>query len=120
MNNGKDEIILKDIEVLVNFTSIFCEKNHYKNNKRFLKLNGFLGDYLNKYNLNLCKDCQNTLLHGVSKRILCPYNPKLACKKCPTMCYRNGYREKMKQIMKFSGLYFIKKGKFNYIFKYFF
>lgn len=120
MNNLKDQSIIKDIATLINFTNVFCEKKHLSVPKKFLKLNGFLGDYLNKYNLILFKDCQNTLMHGVAKRILCPYEPKPACKRCPTMCYRNGYREKMKKIMKYSGFYFIKKGKLSYIYKYFF
>lgn len=120
MKNFKEKKIFKDISILANFTSAYCFENHFFEEKQNISLKGTLGDFLNGYNLKLCKNCKNTLLHGCAKRLLCPYNPKPACKKCPTPCYRNGYREKMVEIMKFSGLYFIKKGKIGYIFKYLF
>lgn len=120
MKNFMEKRILKDISVLANFTGIYCQKNHFLKEKEKIILNGIMGNYLNGYNLILCKDCKNTLLHGCAKRILCPYDPKPQCKNCPTLCYRDGYREKMREIMRFSGIYFIKKGKINYIFKYFF
>lgn len=110
----------KDIPILVDFTSLYCNEKHKEREKEKFFYEGILGNYLNRYDLSLCKDCKNTLAHGVAKRILCPYNPKPPCKKCPTPCYRKGYREKMREIMKFSGMQFIKKGRLNYIFKYFF
>ncbi len=115
-NKGK---ILKDIEVLAKFTEAFCLENH-RGEKAPLNLKGILGEHLNNYKLKVCENCKRVLLHGVAKRLLCPYDPKPPCKKCPTPCYRKGYREKMREIMKFSGMYFIKKGKLSYVFKYFF
>ncbi|MEJ5165567.1 MAG: nitrous oxide-stimulated promoter family protein [Thermoanaerobaculia bacterium] len=120
MKNLKEKRILKDISVLANFTSAYCRENHKDFEKKILNLKGPLGKFLNEYSLKLCKNCEKTLLHGCAKRILCPYDPKPQCKNCPTPCYRNGYREKMREIMRFSGLYFIKKGKISYIFKYMF
>lgn len=119
-NNSDKKKIKKDILILSKFTEAFCAGNHNFSEKNLINLSGPLGEIFNKLEIMLCKDCKNVLLHGAEKRLLCPYHPKPPCKKCPTMCYRNGYREKMKEIMKFSGLYFIKKGKLNYIFKYFF
>jgi len=118
--NDKNRKLEKDISILVDFTNLYCSSVHKKNEKEVVWFNGTLGNYLNKYGLILCRDCKNTLAHGVAKRILCPYSPKPACKRCPTNCYRSSYREKMKEIMKFSGLLLIKKGRLNYIFKYFF
>lgn len=120
MKNYNERKLLKDISVLADFTSAYCREKHASNEKEKLNLKGRLGEILNNYNIRLCRDCKNTLLHGCAKRLICPYDPKPACKKCPTPCYRNGYREKMREIMKFSGLFFIKKGKISYIFKYFF
>ncbi len=116
---GKRDKILKDIYLLSKFTETFCLENH-NGEKALLNLKGILGDYLNGYKLKVCDECKRVLLHGVAKRLLCPYDPKPPCKKCPTPCYRKGYREKMREIMKFSGMYFIKKGKLSYVFKYFF
>lgn len=120
MKNKIEKKMSKDISILAKFTEAFCRENHKFKNKEVLNLKGDLGNILNQYNLFLCKDCKKTLLHGSAKRLLCPFNPKPSCKKCPSPCYRNGYREKMKEIMRFSGIYFIKKGKINYIFKYLF
>ncbi len=110
----------KDISILLDFTSLYCNEKHKEREKEKIFYEGILGSYLNRYDLFLCKDCRNTLANGVAKRILCPYKPKPPCKKCKTPCWPKGYREKMREIMKFSGLYFIKKGRLNYIFKYFF
>ncbi|MFC2034851.1 nitrous oxide-stimulated promoter family protein [Chloroflexota bacterium] len=104
----------KDIRVLGNFISIFCWENHRAEAKdifpiRDIKLHHVLGDK----DLVLCQDCCKLLDHGIAKLILCPYDPKPMCKKCETHCYAPGYREKIRQVMRFSGFYLVKRGRLD-------
>lgn len=110
----------KDIAILSNFVEIYCNNIHREREKRVVRANGVLMNFLNEISKPLCKDCQDLLLYSATKRVLCPYEPKPACKKCPTPCYKDGFRKKMREIMRFSGAYLIKSGRLDYIFKYFF
>ena len=42
------------------------------------------------------------------------------CKKCETHCYAPGYRERIREVMRFSGLYMVKHGRLDLMFHYFF
>lgn len=110
----------KDISILSLFTEIYCRNFHQGKEKNLVKGNGILKDFSKEISKFLCKDCEKLLLHSVTKRVICPYEPKPACKKCPTPCYSDGFRERMREVMRFSGAYLIKKGRLDYICKYFF
>jgi len=111
----------KDIGVLADFISIFCRENHRTEAKNaFLTKDDRLRRTLDNKNLLLCPDCSKLLSHGIAKLLLCPYDPKPMCKKCPTHCYAPGYREKIREIMRFSGLYLVKHGRVDLIVHYFF
>lgn len=110
----------KDISILSLFTEIYCKNLHREREKNPVRGNGILKDFSGEISKFLCRDCERLLLHSVTKRLLCPYEPKPACKKCPTPCYSDRFREKMREVMRFSGAYLIKKGRLDYIFKYFF
>lgn len=116
-----DQKKAKDVKVLANFVAIFCRANHKAEPKapfplRDERLRRALGDK----KLHLCQDCTKLLNHGAAKLLLCPYDPKPMCKKCPTHCYAPGYREKMRRVMRFSGLYLIKHGRLDLMVHYFF
>ena len=111
----------KDIRVLGDFISIFCQENHRTEAKGIFpvkdtRLRNSLGDK----DLVLCQDCQKLLDHAIAKLLLCPYNPKPMCKKCETHCYAPGYRERIREVMKFSGLYLVKHGRLDLMVHYFF
>ncbi len=110
----------KDIAVLAEFISIFCGCNHNRREKSGINARGLLSHYLKDNDIMICGECRRLLLQGASKRLSCPYDPKPRCKKCETHCYGNGYRGKIREVMRFSGKYLIKKGKFGLIFKYLF
>ena len=59
------------------------------------------------------------LPYGKQRLLSCPYDPKPKCKDCETHCYRPKYREKVKEIMKFSGMHFVKRGRIDWLIKYF-
>jgi hypothetical protein len=115
-----DEKIQKDVEVLGEFIFIYCSEMHRGEKLFSAEAGGDAGRYLEKISNLYCRDCRKLLLHSVAKRILCPYNPKPACKKCETHCCGKGYREKIREVMRFTGKRLIKQGRFDLIKKYFF
>jgi len=112
--------IKNDIDVLTEFILIFCNSNHMERKKTEIKISGKLSYYLKNDDIFLCGECRALLIHSASMRMICPCNPKPRCKKCETHCYKGGYREKIREVMRFSGKYLIKKGKIGLILKYLF
>ncbi len=111
----------KDVMVLANFISIFCRENHRDRNKNIFPVrDASLHSSLDDKDLMLCQDCQKLLNHGMAKLLMCPYNPKPMCKKCETHCYAPGYRERIREIMRFSGLYLVKHGRVDLMIHYLF
>lgn len=109
----------KDIKVLGNFVAIFCRENHRIETKEALVIKDEgVQQALGPEVLVLCRDCQKLLSHGIAKLLLCPYDPKPMCKKCPTHCYAPGYREQIRQVMRFSGLYLVRHGRLDLMFHY--
>jgi hypothetical protein len=110
----------KDIRVLVKFIKIYCTVHHSQKVRSTFQVKGITGELLKDVSVQLCTDCIRLLIHGAGKRIICPYNPKPRCKKCPTYCYQDGYREKIKHVMRYSGIYLIKRGRLDLTIKYLF
>ena len=109
----------KDIKALAGFISIFCREKHGGRSKgAFTVKDDRLHKVLGDKELVLCEDCRKLLNHGVAKLLLCPYDPKPMCKKCTTHCYAPGYREKIREVMKFSGMYMIKHGRLDLMIHY--
>jgi len=111
----------KDIKVLGKFISIFCRENHEAMDRDVFQIrDSRLLKSLGNRDLILCIDCQRLLNHAIAKLLQCPYDPKPMCKKCPTHCYAPAYREKIRKVMRFSGLYMVKHGRIDMMFHYFF
>ena len=111
----------KDLKVLGGFISIYCRENHRTEDKQAFSLqNPKLRQALDGREPLLCRDCGKLLSHGIVKLLLCPYDPKPMCKKCETPCYAPGYREKVRKVMRFSGMYLIKRGRLDLIMRYLF
>lgn len=118
----KDKEVRKEIKVLGDFVEVYCRKHHNEDGEEEKQAFRFRGleDKLFKKKLYLCKDCTKLLAHGIGKRIICPYDPKPMCKKCETHCYKPFYREKIREVMKFSGIYLVKHGRLDLIYHYYF
>ena len=59
---------------------------------------------LNHNNKALCADCKELLLYASQKLDKCPLKQnKPSCKKCPIHCYSSDKKEKIKEVMRFSG-----------------
>jgi hypothetical protein len=103
----KQKKIEHDKKILKIFISIYCKKRHLEKGSEV-------------YKDNLCKDCYELLNYAYKKLNNCLLNPKPMCKKCPIHCYSPQNREKIKEIMKFSGIYLIKHGRLDLLFHYYF
>ncbi len=110
----------KDIRVLVKFIEIYCRCNHIQSSKEPFTAQGKLAAVLDGARVDLCDECSRLLMHGATKRLLCPFDPKPRCKKCPEHCFANAYRRQIREVMRFSGAYLIRHGRFDMIYKYFF
>ncbi|MDL2247714.1 nitrous oxide-stimulated promoter family protein [Bacteroides sp. OttesenSCG-928-J23] len=51
-----------------------------------------------------CEKCMELLSYARARLNRCPFGEeKTTCKKCPRHCYRSDMRERMKQVMRYSG-----------------
>ncbi len=111
----------KDIRVLSGFISVFCREKHPAEAKDTFSIKDErLRPALGNKSLVLCQDCRKLLSHGIAKLLLCPYDPKPMCKKCETHCYAPGYRERVREVMRFSGRYLIRHGRLDLLLHYLF
>ena len=116
-----DRSASRDIRVLGNFVQIYCRENHRDVPKDIFPVpDDRLRRSLGGRDLSLCTECRKLLQHGIAKRLQCPYDPRPRCKKCPTHCYSPGYREAMRRVMRFSGMYLVRHGRLDLIVHYLF
>lgn len=92
----------KNRKVLEAFIQVYCRKKH----------GAAQGE--------LCPECGDLYQYACKRVQYCPYDPKPKCKQCPTHCYKPEYREKIKEVMRFSGMYFVKRGRIDWLIYYFF
>ncbi|BCA79996.1 nitrous oxide-stimulated promoter family protein [Desulfuromonas sp. AOP6] len=104
----------KDLRVLALFTSVYCHAHHEgeKTSPAF--------DGMDFSRFTLCAECREFLEYAFSRRIKCPLDPKPDCKGCHIHCYRPGHREKVREIMRFSGKKLIMRGRLDLLWHYFF
>jgi hypothetical protein len=114
-NNSKKE--KGDIRTLVKFVGVFCRENHGGEKVPFFFKLLDLKE-IEKDEMNLCPDCTQLLTYGLTMRMKCPHQPKPMCKKCERQCYHGEYRTKIREVMRFSGLYLVKHGRINLLFHY--
>lgn len=113
MSNQEKE----DIRTLMRFVRIYCKENHNgeKSPFTFRLLNI---QEVEEKEVFLCQDCSRLLAYGLTMRLNCPHDPKPMCKKCKTQCYHGEYKEKIRKVMKFSGMYMVKHGRLDLLYHY--
>lgn len=109
---------LSDMETLIRFVGIFCRKNH-GGDKTLFTFSLFDTKMVPYKRPALCPGCMRLLRYGLAMRLRCPHDPKPMCKKCGAQCFNSTYKQKIREIMKFSGLYLIKHGRLDMIYHYF-
>lgn len=107
-----------NIGTLMKFVDIFCRENHNGERSPF-SFRLYDIREIEKREISLCPDCTKLLTYGLTMRLKCPHDPKPMCKKCETQCYKGEYKEKIREIMKFSGIYMIKHGRVDLLYHYF-
>lgn len=107
----------RDIRTLARFIALYCRKHHAGRSpfEGFRKLD--LDPPLDA--VELCPECAKLLKYGLTMRLRCPLDPKPMCKECLNPCYRPEYRDKIREVMKFSGMHLIKRGRIDLLFHYF-
>lgn len=103
--------------VLGRFVALYCRDKHAERPKARFSYKGI--DDRTWRGIVLCEECERLLTHGTAKRLLCPFDPKPMCKKCEEHCYGPGYRERVREIMRYSGAKMIKRGRVDLIIHYF-
>jgi len=66
-----------------------------------------------------CESCNELLEYALLRLEKCPFDPKPKCKDCKVHCYKDDYRQRIREVMKFSGIHFVKRGRLDWLFKYF-
>jgi hypothetical protein len=100
----------KELKVLTDFVELFCRAKHW---------NSPSADSAEAMQIGkahpLCVDCNELVRYAIERRLRCPLDPKPTCKKCPIHCYGKEYRERIREIMAFSGRRMILRGRLDYI-----
>jgi hypothetical protein len=106
-----------DIKTLMKFIGIFCRENHDRERRPF-NFKPLDVRKIEERETFLCSDCTRLLTYGLTMRLKCPHDPKPMCKKCETQCYHGEYKSKIRQVMKFSGMYLVRHGRLDLLYHY--
>jgi hypothetical protein len=117
--NGLTTQQLKDIRILARFIQVYCHAKHPRQGGDRVELPAELQPAWGTKR-TICAECSELLEHGIKKRSLCPLNPKPSCKNCHIHCYGPAYRQKIREIMAFSGKWLLLRGRVDYLWHYFF
>jgi len=90
----------REFKTLHRFVEVYCRHDHGANGK-------------------LCEECEELLQYARRRLEKCPYDPKPKCKDCATHCYRPSQRERIRAVMRFSGMHFAKRGRIDWMIRYF-
>src|SRR5512136_1063723 len=97
-----------DLNLLCHFIGLSCRSRHGR--EQSVPLPAELTGMARKPVL-LCPDCAGLLGYAVRRLRSCPLDPKPSCKKCPVHCYRPEYRERIREVMAWSGKRMILRGR---------
>jgi len=92
----------EDQHILEQFVHIYCGGKHKTHNGK------------------LCADCDDLLSYSLQRLQRCPQDPKPACKHCEIHCYKPVYREKIRDVMRYSGKRLLLHGRLDLLRHYLF
>lgn len=107
----------KDLKILALFTSVYCAAHH---NTERLPLTTLPVALRLVKSYCYCQECRDFLQYAIERRLRCPLEDKPSCKHCPVHCYRPGHREKVREIMRYSGKALIRRGRLDLLWHYLF
>jgi len=105
----------RDLATLATFIALHCEERHSGAERCRVVLKTHDVDVIYGRPLRLCRDCRNLLAHAFTKRTHCPLDPKPACKRCPVHCYVPKYRQRIQEVMRYSGRRLALGGRLDYL-----
>lgn len=105
----------KDLRVLALFTRVYCANHHIDRQRSPVVL-----DLPGSKPHACCAECADFLAYAIERRQRCPLDPKPSCKHCTIHCYRPGHREKVREIMRYSGRALIRRGRLDLLWHYLF
>jgi hypothetical protein len=106
-----------DIRILMKFVGIYCRENH-AGEKAAFTFRQFDIREIEKKEIPVCPECARLLTYGLTMRLKCPHDPKPMCKKCETQCYHGDYKARIREVMKFSGIHLVKRGRLDMLYHY--
>jgi len=105
----------KDIRLIGKFVEVYCAGKHGAQERSPFQLPEELGQR------KLCRECAAFMEYAVSKRLKCPLEAeKPSCKHCRIHCYGKQQRDKVREIMGYSGRRLMLRGRLDYVWHYFF
>lgn len=93
--------VAKRLNILRKFVGVYCRKKH------------------GGHGPAPCEACQDLLRYARSRLEKCPFEAKPKCKDCSVHCYAAPYRTTIRQVMRFSGMHFVKRGRLDWLLRYF-
>lgn len=116
MTTTHDGGLLRDLKTLATFIRIYCDNHHDGQPRQEAAFRTHDVRAVAGRPVVLCRDCSKLLQHAFVKRSMCPMDPKPACKHCPKHCYHPAYRQKIREVMKYSGRKLVLSGRLDYLF----
>lgn len=98
----------KDIEILAQFIKIYCDAKH---KEAQVAHRGSAKE--------LCTECAELLSYSTKRRESCPLDSKPSCKNCHIHCYEPSMRDRIREVMRHSGMHLIKRGRLDLLLHYF-
>lgn len=108
----------KDLRILGLFAALYCRAKHQGDRVSFASVEPSAKAY-GLGSTELCPECCEFLRYAIERRLRCPLETKPSCKHCTIHCYRPGHREKVREIMRFSGKRLILRGRLDLLWHYF-
>lgn len=97
--------IEREFATLKNFVEVYCRHHHPRETLCAER--------------GVCPDCCGLLDYARARLERCPFDPKPKCKDCTVHCYRKDYRQRVREVMRYSGMYYVKRGRIDWLIKYF-
>lgn len=107
----RERRLAKDEKVLRVFIAQYCHVHHLSQGE---------AEHCREHGNAYCQQCHELLHYALQRNARCPLDPKPACRKCEIHCYKPQMREQIRQVMKFSGSYYAKHGRIDWLWHYFF
>ena len=105
----------RELKTLVRFIEVHCRGKHKDEPKEPVVLQSHDLQEIWGRPLALCRPCRDLLAHALVKRSTCPLAPKPACKHCPDHCYHPLYRQRLREVMRYSGKKLVLSGRVDYL-----